>query len=153
MAVVAVAFGSNLGDRRAQILEAARQVAALLSGFRLSPILETAPVGQGTEGQPPYLNAVGVGESDVPAADILARLQAMERATGRTRPYPNAPRTLDLDLILSGDEILRTAGLQVPHPRFRERRFVLEPLAAVAPDLRDPESGLTMRELLARLED
>ena len=153
MRIVAVAFGSNMGDRHRQIIEAARQVASLLSDFRLSALLETAPVGPGTEGQPAYLNAVGVGESDVPAAVLLARLQAIEKAAGRTRPSPNAPRTLDLDLILSGDEILRTASLQRPHPRFRERRFVLEPLAAVAPDLRDPESGLTMRELLARLED
>jgi 2-amino-4-hydroxy-6-hydroxymethyldihydropteridine diphosphokinase len=151
--IVAVAFGSNLGDRRTQILEAAEQTARFLYGFRLSPIIETAPAGAGTEHDPPYLNAVGVGESDLPSADILARLQAIEQAAGRTRPYPNAPRTLDLDLILSGNEILRTAGLELPHPRFRERRFVLEPLATVAPGLRDPESGLTMRELLARLED
>ena len=128
-------------------------VAAFLSGFRLSPIIETAPVGPGTEGQPAYLNAVGVGESELPPAALLARLQEIEAAAGRTRPYPNAPRTLDLDLILVGNEIVRTTGLQLPHPRFRARRFVLEPLAAVAPDLRDPVSGLTMRELLAQLGD
>ena len=150
--MVVVAFGSNVGDRRQRILEAADQVAAFISGFRLSPIIETAPVGPGTEGQPPYLNAVGVGESELPPADLLARLQAIERAAGRTRPHPNAPRTLDLDLILSGNEIVRTADLQLPHPRFRERRFVLEPLAAVAPELRDPVTGLAVRELLAHLE-
>lgn len=153
MAKVVVAFGSNIGDRRRQITEAADRVAAFLSSFRLSSIIETAPIGAGTDGQPAYLNAVGVGESDLPAASLLARLQAIEDAAGRIRPYPNAPRTLDLDLILSGDAIAETDDLQVPHPRFRERRFVLEPLVAVAPDIRDPVTGLTMRELLARLGD
>jgi 2-amino-4-hydroxy-6-hydroxymethyldihydropteridine diphosphokinase len=151
--VVVVAFGSNLGDRRQHILEAAGQVASFLSGFRLSPIVETDPAGPGTEGQPRYLNAVGAGESDLPPSALLERLQAIERASGRTRPYPNAPRTLDLDLILSGDEIVRSGNLELPHPRFRERRFVLEPLAALLPDLTDPVTGLTMRDLLARLGD
>jgi 2-amino-4-hydroxy-6-hydroxymethyldihydropteridine diphosphokinase len=149
--MVVVAFGANRGDRRTQILDAARRVASFLSNFRLSPIIETAPVGAGLEHDPPYLNAVGVGESGLPPEGILARLQAIEDAAGRTRPYPNAPRTLDLDLILVDDEILDTAGLQLPHPRFRERRFVLEPLSGLAPDLRDPVTGMTVRELLAQL--
>lgn len=151
--MVVVAFGSNIGDRHRQIVEAAERVASFLSGFQLSPIIETAPVGAGTENDPPYLNAVGVGHSTLPPGELLARLQAIETAAGRTRPYPNAPRTLDLDLILSGDEVLDTRDVQVPHPRFRKRRFVLEPLAAMAPDLRDPVTGLTMRELLAQLGD
>jgi 2-amino-4-hydroxy-6-hydroxymethyldihydropteridine diphosphokinase len=150
---IVVAFGSNLGDRRTRILEAADQVASFLFGFQLSPIIETAPAGAGTEHDPSYLNAVGVGESALAPGEILARLKAIEVAAGRTRPYPNAPRTLDLDLILSGDEILDTGEVQVPHPRFRERRFVLEPLTAVAPNLRDPVTGLTMHALLARLAD
>lgn len=150
---VAVAFGSNLGDRRAHILAAAARIAELLSDFRLSTIIETAPVGAGTEDDPPYLNAVGVGESALSAREILDALQAIESAAGRTRPRPNAPRTLDLDLILVGEEIVDRAGegLQVPHPRFRERRFVLGPLAELAPDLRDPVTGLTVRQLLRRV--
>lgn len=150
---VVVAFGSNIGDRERHIREAASEVASFLSDFRLSPLIETAPVGEGLENDPPYLNAVGIGQSDLSAVELLARLQAIEEAAGRTRPHPNAPRTLDLDLIVSGDEIVETGTLRVPHPRFRERRFVLEPLAAIAPDLRDPVSGLTTRELLARLAD
>lgn len=149
--MVVVAFGSNLGDRRRHILDAAAQVSSFLSGFRLSPIIETAPVGPGAEDAPPYLNAVGVGESDLDPTELLARLQRIENAAGRTRPFPNAPRTLDLDLIVSGDEIVGTEDLQLPHPRFRERRFVLEPLVHLAPDLCDPVTGLTMRELLARM--
>ena len=148
---IAVGFGSNLGDRRGQILAAAARVAELLSNFRLSTIIETTPVGAGTENDPRYLNAVGVGQSALPARELLEALQAIEAHAGRTRPYANAPRTLDLDLILVGEETVREEGLAVPHPRFRDRRFVLEPLAEVAPDVKDPVTGLTARDLLGRV--
>jgi len=151
VAQAVVAFGSNVGDRYKHITDAAAQVAAILSSFRLSSIIETAPVGAGLEGDPPYLNAVGLGESDLAPRALLKRLQDIESAAGRTRPYPGAPRTLDLDLILAGDAVVDEEGLQVPHPRFRERRFVLGPLAELEPDLRDPVTGRTARELLARL--
>lgn len=149
--MVVIAFGSNLGDRHSAIREAAGQVAALLASFKLSPVIETAPVGDGLEGDPPYLNAVGVGESSLSPRELLDKLRAIETAAGRTRSTPGAPRTLDLDLILAGDQVVAEPGLQVPHPRFRERLFVLEPLASLAPDLVDPVSGLTIRELLATL--
>jgi len=149
-AVIVVAFGSNIGDRHGQIVDAANQVGTFLSAFRLSTIIETAPVGPGLENDPPYLNAVGLGESTLSPRRIFERLRAIEAAAGRTRPYPGAPRTLDLDLILAGDTVMDEGDLQVPHPRFRERRFVLEPLAEIAPELRDPVTGLTVRELLAR---
>jgi len=147
---VAVAFGSNLGDRRRHILDAASAVGKLLQNFRLSTIIETAPVGAGTEHDPPYLNAVGVGESALTARELLDALRAIEAEAGRTRPHANAPRTLDLDLILVGEETVKETGLAVPHPRFRERRFVLEPLGEIAPDLRDPVTGLTVRDLSRR---
>ena len=147
---IAVAFGSNLGDRRGQILAATNRVAELLSKFRLSTIIETAPVGAGTENDPPYLNAAGVGESALSAREILDALQTIEADMGRTRSRPNAPRTIDLDLILVGDEIVEEEGLRVPHPRFRERRFVLEPLSEIAAGLRDPVTGLTIGELVRR---
>ena len=140
-----------MGRRREHIVAAAERVAGFLTNFRLSPIIETAPVGAGLENDPPYLNAVGVGESDLSPRELLDRLQAIENRAGRTRPYPGAPRTLDLDLILAGDAVVDEEGLQVPHPRFRERSFVLRPLVALEPDLRDPATGQTMRELLARL--
>ena len=146
----AIAFGANLGDRRGQILAAAERVAALLSDFRFSSILETAPVGAGLEHDPTYLNAVGVGESALSPHEMLDALRAIEAAAGRQRSYQGAPRTLDLDLILAGDAVLDEPGLQVPHPRFRDRLFVLEPLAEIAPDLRDPVTGLTAQELLER---
>ena len=146
--MVVVAFGSNLGDRHTAIREAAARVARLLHSFRLSPIIETQPVGEGLENDPPYLNAVGVGESTLSPQELLARLLAIEAEAGRTRSTAGAPRTLDLDLILAGDQIVDGPGLQIPHPRFRERLFVLEPLAALAPELVDPITGLTIRELL-----
>ena len=107
-------------------------------------------MGEGLELDPPYLNAVAVGESELPPAAIMDRLREIEAARGRTRPYQGAPRTLDLDLILAGDVMIEEPGLQVPHPRFRDRLFVLEPLAEVAPDLVDPVTGLTVRALLEK---
>ncbi len=91
-----------------------------------------------------------MGESSLPATDVCAALGALEAARGRTRPHPGAPRTLDLDLILAGDQVVDKPGLQVPHPRFRDRLFVLAPLAALAPDLRDPMTGLTVDQLLEK---
>jgi 2-amino-4-hydroxy-6-hydroxymethyldihydropteridine diphosphokinase len=100
--------------------------------------------------QPRYLNGVVVGETSLTARALLHELLAIEHAAGRTRPSPLAPRTLDLDLILFGDERIREAGLVVPHPRFRDRLFVLEPLAEVAPDWIDPDSGVAVSALLQR---
>jgi 2-amino-4-hydroxy-6-hydroxymethyldihydropteridine diphosphokinase len=147
---VVVALGSNLGDRRAHLLDAARDLARLFSTFHLSSLIETAPVGAGLELDPPYLNAVAAGESSLTPAEIMDRLREIEAAHGRTRAYPGAPRTLDLDLILAGDTVIDEPRLQVPHPRFRDRLFVLEPLAEIAPDLVDPVTGMTVRELLQK---
>lgn len=99
--------------------------------------------------QPRYLNGVVVGETDLPARALLDRLLDIERQDGRVRPGPGAARTLDLDLIFYGDERVVGPGLVVPHPRFRERLFVLEPLAELAPDWIDPVSGETVSALLA----
>lgn len=105
----------------------------------------------GLENDPPFLNAAGVGRSTRPSRELLEAFLAIEQRHGRTRPRTNAPRTLDLDLILAGDEIINEPGLRVPHPRFRERTFVLEPLAAIAPDLIDPVTGKTIAELWQRV--
>ncbi len=148
--MVVIGFGSNLGDRHTAILAAADKVATLLASFRLSPIIETAPVGEGLENDPPYLNAVGVGESALSPRELFEALRAIEAAAGRTRSIPGAPRTLDLDLILAGDHMVDEPDLQVPHPRFRERLFVLEPLAAIAPDVVDPVTGLSVHQLLEK---
>ena len=111
---------------------------------------DTAPVGVSPD-HPRYLNGVVVGETSLSARELLDRLLAIEAAAGRTRPSPMAPRTLDLDLILFGDQKIEEPGLTVPHPRFRERLFVLEPLAEVAPDWIDPVTGCRINELLSAL--
>jgi 2-amino-4-hydroxy-6-hydroxymethyldihydropteridine diphosphokinase len=147
---VALALGSNLGDRHALLESAVARLRAILSNIQISAIFETEPVGVRGP-QYPFLNAALVGEFDGTARALLAELLRIERDHGRERPHPGASRTLDLDLIFFGDERVETPDLVVPHPRFRERRFVLEPLADVAPDWRDPVTGLTVRELLARL--
>jgi len=146
---VAVALGSNLGDRFAHLDYAVARLQTVLRHLRISQYRETAPVGVSGP-QPLYLNAAAVGVTDLDARAVLDALLAIERERGRERPGPNAPRTLDLDLILVGDLVIDTPGLVVPHPRFRERRFVLEPLAEVAPDLRDPVTGRRIDDLLAR---
>ncbi len=145
---VAIGLGSNVGDRRAHLDYAVVQLRALLANVQVSRYYDTVPVGVSGP-QAMYLNAALVGDTTLTPRALLDVLLALELERGRERPYANAPRTLDLDLILLGDTVLEEPGLTVPHPRFRERRFVLEPLAAVAPDLRDPISGKTVAELLA----
>src|SRR5215213_2736054 len=98
MRAIAIALGSNLADRDSSLRRAAAAIAEILTSFRLSSIIETAPVGAGLENDPPYLNAAGVGYSDRPVREIFDALRAIEERAGRTRPYPGAPRTLDCDL-------------------------------------------------------
>lgn len=147
---VAVGIGSNLGDRARHLALARQRLSALLTNFQMSSAFTTEPVGA-PDPQPDFLNAAATGETTLSALDFFYALQDIERAAGRERPFPGAARTLDLDLILFGSKIVAGQPLTVPHPRFRERRFVLEPLAQIAPDLRDPVTGLTVSELLARL--
>jgi len=147
---VAIALGSNLGDREDYLRSALDALRSSIDRLRVSTFHDTAPVGVGP--QPTFLNAAAVGETSISARALLDTLLAVERDLGRERPFPGAPRTLDLDLILYGDAIIDEApSLIVPHPRFRERRFVLEPLAEIAPDWRDPITGQTVEELLRRL--
>jgi 2-amino-4-hydroxy-6-hydroxymethyldihydropteridine diphosphokinase len=151
---VAIALGSNLGDRRAAMASALDRLSRILFDLSPSTLVETEPEGpdgQVLAGEPLFLNAVVVGTTTLDARTLLDELLAIEREFGRERPYPGAARTLDLDLILLGDEVVDEPGLQVPHPRFRDRFFVLGPLAEVAPDLRDPVSGETASQLLRRL--
>lgn len=148
---VAVAVGSNLGNRRANLEAAIDLVLPHLRSALVSSLIETDPVGVGD--QPRFLNGAVVGEAHLPPPALLARLLAIEEQLGRTRPYWGAPRTIDLDLILYGDLVLSEPGVQVPHPRFRERAFVLDPLVEIAPDMVDPVTGRTIAELRAALGD
>jgi 2-amino-4-hydroxy-6-hydroxymethyldihydropteridine diphosphokinase len=149
--VTAVALGSNLGDRAAHLRYGVEQLTTLLGVLRVSSFIDTAP--EGGAGGPRFLNGIVLGTSRAAPDAFLARLQAIETARHRTRPYAGAPRTLDLDLIIMGDLVVDRPGLTVPHPRFRGRSFVLEPLAALDPELVDPVTGLTMSALLARLRE
>ncbi len=146
----AVALGSNLGDRRAHLDFAVTRLRDLLEHLKVSRYYDTVPVGVSGP-QAMYLNAAAVGRTRLTPRALLDGLLAIEQERGRERPFPNAPRSLDLDLILYGDVAVESADLVVPPPRFRERRFVLEPLVEVAPDLRDPVSGRTVDELLRHL--
>jgi 2-amino-4-hydroxy-6-hydroxymethyldihydropteridine diphosphokinase len=147
---VAVALGSNLGDREGYLHSAVAALAPSIHHLRVSTFHDTAPVGVGP--QPVFLNAVAVGETSLSARALLDTLLGVERDLGRERPFPGAARTLDLDLILYGDAVIDEGpSLIVPHPRFRERRFVLEPLSEIAPDWRDPATGRTVEELLRLL--
>jgi len=147
---VAVALGSNVGDRRAHLDYAVSKLRIFLGNLTVSRYYDTVPVGVSGP-QSLFLNAVAVGESTMSARALLEELLAIEQERGRERPYANAPRTLDLDLILFGDTVLDEPGLTIPHPRFRERRFVLEPLAEIAPALVDPVSRRTIADLLLDL--
>jgi 2-amino-4-hydroxy-6-hydroxymethyldihydropteridine diphosphokinase len=147
---VAIALGSNLGDRDEQLDEAEDRLAALLSGAVASARYENPSVG-GPPNAPDFLNEVVVGSTLLGPRSLLEALHAIEEAAGRDRPFVNAPRTLDLDLILYGDFVIDEPGLRVPHPRFRARAFVLEPLAEVAGDWVDPVSGQSVQDLLKQL--
>ena len=137
-----VGLGANLGDREATIRAAVGELGAQdgIEVVAVSSLRETEPVGVGE--QPPYLNGALELETTLPARDLLARLLEVERRFGRVRVAgEHGPRTLDLDLLLYGDEVVDEPGLNVPHPRLHERRFVLEPLAELAPGLVVPRRG------------
>ena len=146
---VAIALGSNLGDRERNLREAVERLSASVLDLRVSSFHETEPVGVGE--QPTFLNAAVVGRTVLTPHALLDELLAIEKACGRERPFQGAPRTLDLDLILYNGDVIDAPGLTVPHPRFRERRFVLAPLSEVAADWVDPVTGSTVRHLLEAL--
>jgi 2-amino-4-hydroxy-6-hydroxymethyldihydropteridine diphosphokinase len=146
----ALALGSNLGDRLAHLAVSVRGLdRAGLRAARTSSVYGSAPVGH--EDQPDFLNAVIVGEWAGDAHELLRIAHRIEHASGRRRSFRYAPRPLDVDLILMGDLVLDTADLMIPHPRWRQRAFVLRPLAEVAPGLVDPLSGDTVQSVWSRL--
>ena len=149
--LVLVSLGSNLGDREDHLNQAVRRLRELPNTalIRMSPPIETE-----AEGGPPqreYLNAAVLLSSALSPEQMLEQLQLIEAERGREHTVRNGPRVLDLDLILHGGTICETEHLTLPHPRFRERRFVLGPAAEIAPDLVDPVTGKNMTELLDRL--
>ncbi len=151
--IAAIALGSNLdstaGDRAANLRLAVLQLSDIGRVLALSSFYDTAPVGY--LDQPRFLNAAALLETELTPLDLLHRLLSIERCMGRDRSASVAkgPRIVDLDLILFGNLIWNTEDLVLPHPAMRERRFVLEPLAEIAPDMLDPVTGKTIADLLA----
>jgi 2-amino-4-hydroxy-6-hydroxymethyldihydropteridine diphosphokinase len=149
---VFISLGSNVGDREANILAARRGLEA--RGFRvtaMSSLYLTEPVDA-----PPqewFLNAVAGGETALTPEALLQACLDTERELGRVRDVPRGPRTIDLDLLLYGNEVRDAPGLGLPHPRMHERRFVLVPLAEIAPGARHPILGLTAAEMLRLCPD
>jgi 2-amino-4-hydroxy-6-hydroxymethyldihydropteridine diphosphokinase len=131
-----VGLGANLGDREATIRAALHALPGVVA---VSSLRETDPVG--VVDQPRFLNGVAAVETDLSARELLEELLAIERELGRERRERWGPRTIDLDLLLYGEETIDEPGLTVPHPRLHERRFALEPLAELAPDAVIPGRG------------
>ncbi len=153
MPTVYLGLGANLGKRR-ETIDAALACLAdhpAICVCAVSALIETAPVG-GPAGQPNYLNGAAAIETNLDPAALLAELKRIERDLGRRDGPRWGPRPIDLDILLYGDLVLASPDLTIPHPRLRERRFVLAPLAEIAPDAIDPVTGLAVRALLARLD-
>lgn len=150
MKTVYLGLGSNVGERE-QMLQAAidRLQSPELRITRVSSVYETEP--QGLRNQRWFLNLVAEAQTELFPRQLLARIVKIERELGRRRVVENGPRTIDIDILFFGDAIVRTAELTIPHPRIAGRRFVLEPMVELKPELRDPVSGRTMRELLAQV--
>jgi 2-amino-4-hydroxy-6-hydroxymethyldihydropteridine diphosphokinase len=143
-----VGIGANLGDARANVADALARLARLPGSrlLRSSGSYRTAPIDSSGED---YINAVACLDTTLDAHALLEALRAIEQAHGRERPYRNAPRTLDLDLLLYGDQLIDTPTLTVPHPRMLERAFVLVPLLEIAPEVEVPGRGHARNYLAA----
>jgi 2-amino-4-hydroxy-6-hydroxymethyldihydropteridine diphosphokinase len=147
---VYLGLGSNLGDRAATLAAALQKLdSPELRLMRASGLYETEPMG--LKEQPWFLNQVAEFRTTLFPRQLLQRTKKIENELGRKRGVRNGPRTLDIDILLYGSAIVRSEELEIPHPRFRERRFVLAPLAELNADLRDPVSGQQVKTLLAGL--
>jgi 2-amino-4-hydroxy-6-hydroxymethyldihydropteridine diphosphokinase len=153
MAKAFLALGSNLGDRAALLRAALAQIAALpFSQLVATSDFITTPAEDSPPEAPDFLNAVAEIETQLEPQALMAHLLAVEQSLGRTREGPrHAPRTIDLDLLLYDRRVIDTPALTLPHPRMTTRRFVLGPLASIAPEAYHPVAGKTARQLLAEL--
>lgn len=149
---VYLSLGSNMGDREKNLRKALQ--ALQTDDFRIvrvSSTWETAPMDHVS--QPDFLNIVAEAETTIFPMRALLRVARIERDMGRRRLTPNGPRVIDIDLVFFGRFVMKTPRLELPHPRMAERRFVLEPLAELAPDLRHPVTGKSVREMLVAVSD
>jgi len=146
---VYISLGSNVGDREANLADAVRRLATLGTVTRVSSLYETEPVEY--LNQPWFLNCAVELETEKMPRNLLSAILEIERAMGRRRTVSKGPRSIDLDLLLFGSSIIETPRLTVPHPAMHERRFVLEPLAEIAPEVRHPVLRRSAREMLNAL--
>lgn len=151
MTGVYLGLGSNVGDRAAHLAAALGRLDDLGRVAAVSGVYETDPVGYAD--QPSFLNLVAVLDTTLEPDALMERIGAIERKEGRVRSFRNAPRTLDIDILLFGDRTLDRPGLTVPHPRMTDRAFVLVPLLELAPALREPRTGRAYREYLDGLKE
>ncbi|MGE5139478.1 MAG: 2-amino-4-hydroxy-6-hydroxymethyldihydropteridine diphosphokinase [Rudaea sp.] len=149
MATVYLALGTNLGDREQNLREAERRLGAAATITGRSSIYETEPWG--VKDQPRFLNQVIRAETRLSPQELLSFLKAVEQQMGRAPSVRYGPRLIDLDILFYDDRVVHSPDLEVPHPRLAERRFVLVPLAELAPELVHPQLHATMPELLAAL--
>jgi 2-amino-4-hydroxy-6-hydroxymethyldihydropteridine diphosphokinase len=145
---VYLGVGTNLGDRVAHLRYAIARMGEVLEITGISAVYETRPVGY--VDQPAFLNLVIRARCTLEPAELLAQAKRIERERGRERTFRNAPRTLDIDILLYGETRLDEPGLTIPHPRMAERGFVLRPLLELAPDLKEPGTGRPYRDHLTR---
>lgn len=146
---VYLSLGSNLGDRAATLRQGVSHLAELGELSAVSSFYETEPVE--VQRQPWFLNCVVAIETELMPKQLLSRVLAIEQAMGRRRVERKGPRTLDIDILLFGNAIVRSPGLTIPHPGLAQRRFVLEPLVEIAPAVRHPVLKRTAKELLEAL--
>jgi 2-amino-4-hydroxy-6-hydroxymethyldihydropteridine diphosphokinase len=148
--IVYLALGTNLGNRLENLAAARSRLGSVAQVLACSPVYETPPWGY--QEQPAFLNQVIKAESNLSPQELLAHLKSIEAQMGRQPVIRFGPRLIDLDILLYDDLVLNVPGLSIPHPRLAERAFVLVPLVDLAPDLRHPRLGSTMRELLEQVD-
>lgn len=146
-----LSLGSNLGDRETNLRDAIAPLGKLGNVAATSSFYETEPVD--FLDQPWFLNCVVLLETELPPQTLLQRVLEVERGMGRERIQPKGPRLIDIDILLYGDKVIREPGLTIPHPALHERRFVLEPLAQIAPGVVHPVLKRSVRELLLSVPD
>ncbi len=151
MGQVYISIGSNLGDRISYCQKALDEMAAFSKIIKVSSLYETDPVDK--EDQPQFINSVAEIGTDLAPHDLLEELNIVEGKLGRVRHEKWGPRTMDLDIIFYGDQVIKDSNLEIPHPRAHLRRFVLEPLCEIAPEFIHPNYNLSVAELLKNVDD